>query len=214
MTLSRNIHIPGITGILHPLWMERLKGRRDGNSQVREVGGGYSTPYIERTYNCLHSAVNKAYRQVVDDLEPTFKETAHHLQELISLRDEEVEPEVCVSGEEGRRTAALRAARRQAHLQRERELVVRLKELREVFESANERMAHWLYQANAIVRMRLSCYWDGILKSSGSEVLPPFPISEEQEVPGQKSFQQRVGSALTQISEGLSACEKEEDYNA
>lgn len=160
-----------------------------------------------------YSAVNKAYRQVVDDLEPTFKETAHYLQELISLRDEEVEPEVCVSGEEGRRTAALRAARRQAHLQRERELVVRLKELREVFESANEQMAHWLYQANAIVRMRLSCYWDGILKSSGSEVLPPFPILEEQEVPGQKSFQQRVGSVLTQISEGLSACEKE-DCNA
>lgn len=214
MTLSNTIRIPGLTGILHPLWMERFKGLRDGNNPVREVEKGFSTPYIERTYSCFYSVANKVYRQVVDDLEPTFRETAHNLQELISLRDEVAEPEENASGEEGRRAAALRAAQRQAQLQRERELVVRLKELRETFETADERMAHWCCQANAIVRMRLSCYWDGVLKASGNEALPPFPISGEQEVPGQKSFQERVNKVLNQIAEGLSACRQEVGSNA
>jgi len=203
-----------MTGILHPLWMERLKGRCDGKSQVRQVGEGYSTPYIERTYNCFYSAANKTYRQMVDNLEPTFKETAHDLQELISLWKQEEVTDEQTSGEERMRTSAARAARRQACQQREQELVARLKELKTVFETAGERMEHWCCQMNATVRMRLSCYWGGVLKSSGDKTLPPFPISEEKEIPGQKSFQQRVSKALNQIVEGLNICERRENSNA
>lgn len=214
MSLPENIRIPGMTGILHPLWMERFKGRCDGSSQVRKLDKGYSTPYIERAYNCFHSAANKVYRQVVDDLDPTFQETAHNLQELLGLRNEKAAvPEEYISGEEGQRVAALHAAQRRAQLQRERELVIRLKELREIFETADERMAHWCCQANAIVRMRLSCYWDGILKSSGNEALPPFPIPEAEEIPGQRRFQERVGKVLNQIAEGLNVCEEGRAFN-
>lgn len=214
MTVGKSVRIPGMTGVLHPLWMERIKGILDGKSQVRQVEKGYSTPYIERTYSCFHSAMNKGYRQAVDDLEPTFQETAHNLQELISLRRQEGSADGQLLGEEGMRAAAAQVAHHQACRQREQELVVRLKELKAIFETANERMEHWCCQMNAAVRMRLSCYWGGILKSSGDKALPPFPMTEEVEIPGRQSFRQRVGEALNQIVEGASVIEREEDCNA
>ena len=55
--------------------------------------------------------------------------------------------------------------------------------------------------------------WDGILKSSGNEALPPFPIPEAEEIPGQRRFQERVGKVLNQIAEGLNVCEEGRAFN-
>lgn len=207
MTLPTNIKIPGVTGMLHPLWSVRLKGIRDGKSQVRPVVGGYSTPYIERICGCLHSAVNKTCRKVADGLEDVFTETARDIQELLTLRKPWATEEL-PSGEEGRRAAAAGAALQRANRLRERELVLRLEERRETIQAASERLELWRRQACAEVRIRLSCYWDGVLKSSGDNSLPPFPLEGERETPGLTGVRLQIDGALAQISRALSEFEK------
>lgn len=207
MTLPENVKIPGVTGILHPLWSVRWKGIRDGKSQVRQVEGGYSTPYIERIYGCLHTAMSKTCRETADGLEPVFTETARCIRELRTLRGSR-EAEAFPPGEEGRRMAADRAAQQRAARLRERALVIHLEEQRENIQAAEERLTHWCRQAHAAARTRLSSYWDGVLKSSGDGSLPPFPMEREREIPGLASVRKQADSALTQISEALREFEK------
>lgn len=212
MTLPEKVNIPGVTGFLHPLWSVRWKGLRDGKSQVRQVEGGYSTPYIERVCGCLHATISRACRVSSDGLEPIFTETARSLRELSTLREGQ-KPEELPPGEEGRRIAAERMARQQADRLRERELTVQLEERRKTIQAEEERLTHWCRQASAAVHTRLSSYWDGVLKASGDGNLPPFPMEGEREVPGLASIRRQADSILIQIAGTLGEYEKGVEQN-
>lgn len=212
MMLPEKVKIPGVTGLLHPLWIARWKGSRDGKTQVRQVEAGYSTPYIERVYGCLHTAVSRICRLSADRLEPVFTETARGLRELRALREAQP-PEEFPPGEEGRRRAAERAAQQRADLLRERELVIRLEEQRKTIQAAEERLAHWCRQASAVTRTLLSSYWDGVLKTSDDRGLPPFPVEKDRELPGLASVRSQADCVVAQISDVLYEFEKGAEQN-
>ena len=209
MKRENSVRIPGLTGICHPLWAERLKGLCDGKTQVRRVEFGYSTPYIERIYSCYCAALNKAYCRTIDEMASIFSDVAHDTQELMNRDNQGDTPGESLSGEALRREAAAVTAQMKKRRQREQELYIHLHELKEQLIVQDEKMSHWYWQMDAVVRQRLSCYWGGILKAAKDEQMPPFPILKEKEIPGQALFRRQVDEALVQIAKALMIDEKE-----
>lgn len=209
MKVDKRAHIPGLTGLFHPACFERLKGLHDGAGQVRQTDNGYSSPHIEWAHSCFDAVMNRTYLQATKELEPLFSEAAHDVRELGVLCSPEKAIDEAISGEEAARKNSAKTSKQLSNIKREREIVIRLGELRSEIVTADETVSHYCHRLEALLKSRLSRYWDGVLKASGDNALPPYPLTEARPVKGQDAFCCRVKEAISQIESALCDWEKE-----
>lgn len=212
MKMPKRAHIPGLTGPLHPVWLVWLKGFRDGSGQIRQTRDGYSSPYIERAYSSFDSAMNRWYFETARELEPLFLEAAHDVQESCVLRLPENMDVGTLSGEEAARQKNAKMSRQLSGMEREREIRIRLEELRDTFRTANEVASHYHRRVEALLKNRISLYWDGVLKAAGDGGLPPYPLTltEPRGMTVREMFSRRIEETVSQIELTLHHLEEED----
>lgn len=197
--LSRKGKIPGAR---RPLFIDRMRGRRDFNtSQVCKTEEGLTTPWITGTIRNLSVYEHYIYNEVDKELSPVSDRIAAMCQELENLQ---LRPGKSGGDEENRkRQAARNAIAAEKAETRKQEIFICLAEMRSELEVIDAALKHHIQRAENETRKHVSAYWSGVLRSAASPDMPCEPYAAIPEPEGKTAYMMHYNRMTGRINDAI-----------
>ena len=194
-------------------FMEKKTGERDSKeNQIRSFDDGERTPWLSARTESYEKYVNSTYAYVIKETEEPIQEASKLLTELNTILGT---APLSFDGddEESIRQRRLEAARQTKRDERKEELLIKLTEIKEFIENADEKLLHHIEMAGNILSVHTSNYWRGILKVSGADVRTVTPVLEFGDFEGRTKYEERKKILISRIDQALErgGCADEKD---
>lgn len=201
--LKKKPRIKGVNGFLNMDWVEKIRGKRDFNTQLCITDNSCITPHIVKIVRRTNAYKNEMYLYIDKNMHRIYQEISRDCAtlELLKNDSDNSSPVVSAKSLRDKERELNRQASRQASI---RETMIRLMEYKQCLETVNVSVKHHIEETDDLLRSKISAYWSGILaKNKNQKELPVYPSFHLESIEGQdvytKNFDKIIKSIQTAV---------------